>query len=193
MLRWLACSLALFTLTAAGAGPTAAQAKKEPAGGPNPGETKFVLSRDEQALLDLTNKERARAKLPPLKPNPVLFQVARAHSANMAKQAQMNHVLDGKNPAQRTLAAGYDYKHVGENLGENIGTPAPPREVVRRWMGSKHHRDNILKPQFTEIGLGVASNGRDTIYYTQLFGTPRKKANAAPKPDAPARENQEPR
>lgn len=188
MLRWLACPLALLVLTAAGAGPTAGQAKKGPAGDAKAGEAKLEMSPTERALLELTNKERAKAKLPPVKPNVVLFEVARAHSANMAKQGQMNHVLDGKNPAERTLAGGYDYKHVGENLGENIGRPAPPRAVIQGWMNSQHHRDNILKPQFTEVGFGVARSGKGVIYFTQLFGTPRKKAKA-PKPAAPARKS----
>jgi uncharacterized protein YkwD len=173
MLRSLACFLTLLTLTAAGPGPTAGEGKKEAPKDQKQGEGKFEMSRTEQTLLDLTNKERAKEKLSPLKPNPVLFKVARAHSINMAKQGQMNHVLDGKNPSERTLAAGYDYKHVGENLGESDG--APLRVIVQGWMNSKHHRDNILKPEFTEIGFGVARSGKGIIYYTQLFGTPRKK------------------
>jgi uncharacterized protein YkwD len=186
MHRSLACALTLVIWTAAAVGPTAAQAKKGPARDEKAGADKVELSRLEQALLDLTNKERAKAKLQPLKANAVLCQVARAHSANMAKQNQMNHFLDGKNPAERTLEAGYDYKHVGENLGESVGNPPPPAKVVESWMKSKHHRDNILKPEFTEIGLGMARSGRGNIYYTQLFGTPKKKANAvAPKADGP--------
>jgi uncharacterized protein YkwD len=173
MLRSLVCFLALLTLTAAGTGPTAGQEKKEAPGDGKEGAAKFEMSRAEQALLELTNKERAREKLPPLKPSPTLFKVARAHSANMAKQNQMNHVLDGKNPAERTLAAGYDYKHVGENLAESDG--APMRVIMEGWMKSKHHRDSILKPEFTEIGLGLVRSGKGIVYYTQLFGTPRKK------------------
>jgi uncharacterized protein YkwD len=180
MLRSLAWSLPLLVLTAGGAGPTAAQAKKESPGDQKAGEAKVELSQFEKAILDLTNKERAKKKLAPLKPNAVLCRVARAHSANMAKQNQMNHVLDGKNPAERTLEAGYDYKHVGENLGESVGDPPPPAAVVRGWMNSQHHRDNILKPEFTEIGLGIARSGRGNVYFTQLFGTPKKKATAAP-------------
>jgi uncharacterized protein YkwD len=44
-------------------------------------------------------------------------------------------------------------------------------------MDSPLHRRNVLDKDFTEIGLGAAA-GKDkegiTIYYTQLFGTPRK-------------------
>src|SRR2546422_203152 len=45
-----------------------------------------VLSREEQTILDLTNQARKQAELPPLKPNAVLFGVARAHSTNMARK-----------------------------------------------------------------------------------------------------------
>ena len=51
-------------------------------------------------------------------------------------------------------------------------------------MNSKHHRDNILKPEFTEVGFGIVRSDKGVIYFTQLFGTPRKKA-VAPKADAP--------
>jgi uncharacterized protein YkwD len=121
----------------------------------------------------MTNDARAKEKLPPLKPNPVLFRIARLHSANMAKQGEMNHVLDGKNPAQRTLAGGYDYAKVAENIAESNG--APLKDIMEGWMNSKIHRDNILKAGFEEGGLGVARNDKGNVYYTQLFGTQRKK------------------
>ena len=185
-------SFLLLTGMALILGPTAGQGKKDAPKDAKPGEAKFQLSRAEQTILDLTNKERAKQKLAPLKPNPVLFAVARDYSANMAKKGRMDHFLDGKNPAQRALAGGYDYKHVGENLGESEGA-VPLPVIMRGWMNSKHHRDNILKPEFTEIGLGLARSGRGITYYTQLFGTPRKKAAPAPKPDGPARDGKQPR
>jgi uncharacterized protein YkwD len=174
MLRALVCLLAFLALTAAGPGSTAGQGKKEAPREEKSGAAKFELSRAEKTLLDLTNKERAKEKLPPVQPNPVLFQIARAHSANMAKKDQMNHVLDGKNPVERTLAGGYDYKHVGENLAWSEGVVSLG-EIMGGWMRSEHHRDNILKPPFTEVGFGVVRNGKGHIYYTQLFGTPKKK------------------
>src|SRR5262245_24426929 len=77
---------------------------------------KLTLSKEEQQILDLTNKAREEAKLPPLKPNLTLFKVARAHSANMAAKEEMNHVLDGKTPPDRIKAAGYQYSWAGENI-----------------------------------------------------------------------------
>ena len=86
---------------------------------------KLKLSDTEQTILALTNKARATENLPPLKPNPILCEVARAHSTNMAAKGEMNHVLDGKNPAQRVKEAGYVYATMGENVAAGLNTPVP--------------------------------------------------------------------
>jgi uncharacterized protein YkwD len=132
--------------------------------------TTFKMSVEEKELLDLTNQERKKADRKPLKPSPVLFKVARAHSANMAKQGKMAHVLDGKNPFQRLKAAGYPYYRAGENVG--VGN-VPLKGVMKGWMDSKLHRENILNPEFTEIGLGRVVDANGDAYYTQAFGRPR--------------------
>jgi uncharacterized protein YkwD len=131
--------------------------------------SKFTLSADEQKLLQLTNDERKGKNLPPLKANPVLCQVARAHAANMVKQGKMEHNLDGKTPYDRIKGAGYKYALAGENLA--VGD-ASQEEVMKAWMKSKIHRENILDGVFTEIGLGLAADAKGKVYYTQVFGTP---------------------
>ena len=47
----------------------------------------------------------------------------------------------------------------GHILGENLaGGQTSPKQVVKAWMDSKSHRDNILSKKFTEIGV---------VYYYQ--------------------------
>src|SRR5437867_3138573 len=77
----------LFLLPAGIAGDKPAVDKDAPA---------LELSKEEKALLELTNKEREKAELPPLKANEKLFKAARAHSTNMAKQNKLDHKLDDK-------------------------------------------------------------------------------------------------
>lgn len=133
---------------------------------------KFSLTKEEKKLLELTNKERAKENLPPLKPNPQLFIAARKHSANMAKQSKMEHVLDGKTPFDRIKSTGYKYLLAGENIAyANYSI----KEVVEGWMDSKPHRKNIMEPKFSEIGLGAVENKEGITYYTQVFGRPMKK------------------
>jgi len=134
---------------------------------PTPGG--LVLSAQERVLLELTNQERAKKKLPPLRPNAELFAAARNHSANMAKQNKMAHELDGQAPGERVRAAGYVPFNWGENIASGYSTAA---EAVAGWMSSEGHRDNMLNPSFTEIGLGIVADERGNLFYTQVFGTP---------------------
>jgi uncharacterized protein YkwD len=131
------------------------------------------LSDEEKTLLDLTNAERAKEKLPPLTANPLLFRAARAHSANMARKGEMKHVLDGKTPNDRLDDVGYDWRKCGENIAQSDG--ASLQEIVKGWMESKAHREHILEPAFTEIGVGIARDDKGDVYYTQVFGTPADK------------------
>jgi uncharacterized protein YkwD len=135
---------------------------------------KFRLSLEEQRLLDLTNAERKQKDLPPVVPHPLLFKVARAHAANMARLDKMEHNLDGKIPRERVTDSGYRWRYTGENLAyAEVGIEL--EEVMKGWMESKKHRDNILSPRYTEIGLGLARNEQGLVYYTQVFAKPQKK------------------
>jgi uncharacterized protein YkwD len=129
------------------------------------------LTTDEKKFLELTNAERAKHKLPPLKFNATLSKVARAYSENMAKQGKMVHDLDGKKPGQRVKEAGYRYAEMGENLArgdEAMGL------ILERLMESPSHRKHILYKEFTEIGVGLARTDKGVTYYTQVFATPKK-------------------
>jgi uncharacterized protein YkwD len=131
----------------------------------------FKITEDEQSLLELINAERRKEGLGTFKPNPVLYGVARAHSANMAKQAKLEHKLDDKTSFDRIKAAGYRYSMAAENLARGDVTMA---EIVQEWMKSKTHRQNMLEAGFTEIGLGLARDGMGETYYTQILATPAK-------------------
>src|SRR5947209_7063781 len=87
---------------------------------------KFVISQAEKEVLDLTNQERLKEKLTPLKPHPLLFKAAREHSKNMAKQEKLAHELDGEKPNERTAKVGYKSGWIGENIAAGQGFP--PKE-----------------------------------------------------------------
>ena len=150
----------------------AADDKKESSKGET---TKFEMTKKERKLLDLVNKERTKADLPALQPHPLLFKAARDHAANMAKQRKMEHNLDGKRPAQRVEDAGYDWGKVAENLITADQTDVALETIVKGWMDSKIHRENILLKDVNETGLGIATNAKDEIYFAQVFARQRKK------------------
>jgi uncharacterized protein YkwD len=79
------------------------------------------------------------------------------------------------------LAAGYPALDAitGENIGWATGPAASPAEMVDLWMHSAEHRDNILRPAFTQIGIGVApgapqppTSSDPPATYTTDFGGP---------------------
>jgi uncharacterized protein YkwD len=139
------------------------------------------LSREEQTILDLTNKARSGHNLPPLRPDARLFKAARSHSANMAEHKKMSHVLDGKKAAARVLEAGYRFQVVGENIAYSSG-PTDVQAVFDGWMRSSGHRENILRRTYRDIGIGVAEAPDGTMYYTQVFGARQRTPGPKPRP-----------
>ncbi|XBP91294.1 CAP domain-containing protein [Micromonospora sp. CCTCC AA 2012012] len=122
-----------------------------------------------QKVVDLVNAERAKAGCRALSVNSKLMTAAQRHSQDQADHRTMTHTgSDGSKVGQRLDRVGYAWRGYGENVAWGQPTPA---EVMRDWMNSQGHRDNILNCSFTQIGVGVArSNGP---YWTQDFGTPR--------------------
>ncbi|WP_446035202.1 CAP domain-containing protein, partial [Streptomyces olivaceus] len=110
----------------------------------------------------------AGAGLPALAPDDRLARAAQAHSADMVARDFYSHTdPDGGRPWDRAAAAGSSRRTVGENIACGQRSPA---EVVEGWMNSPGHRANILKSDFTHLGVGLAGGGRAGTYWTQLFG-----------------------
>jgi uncharacterized protein YkwD len=157
---WLAA--ALLAAWGVGLAPGGGGAQKAP---------DLKMSDAEKKLLSLTNDERAKHKLPLLKPNAKLFAAARGHAAVMARLNKLEHVIDGVTPGGRAKKQGYRFAEIAENIAYGAVTM---EDIMKGWMESKIHRDNILAKDFTEIGLGLATNADGEIYYAQLFATPLK-------------------
>lgn len=64
---------------------------------------------------------------------------------------------------------GLRFSAAGENIAMGQRTPV---EVVNAWMNSPGHRSNILSPNFTQIGVGLAKNKNGICYWTQMFIKP---------------------
>jgi uncharacterized protein YkwD len=87
---------------------------------------------------------------------------------------------EGVPPEQRIVAAGYagEGVWVGENIYAGAGPDATPVRAASHWMKSPGHRENILRPQFTEVGVGISYDApwdigdRRGATYTTDFGGP---------------------
>ncbi len=135
--------------------------------------TNFLASVLPGALTALTNEERAENGAGPLKENALLAKAAQLKAEDMAKNGYFAHTSpDGKTPWYWFNQVGYKYTMAGENLAVNF---FESRDVAEAWMDSPTHRANIVKKNYTEIGIGIANGiyeGRSTVFVAQLFGTP---------------------
>ncbi|MFI9803494.1 CAP domain-containing protein [Streptomyces sp. NPDC052301] len=130
--------------------------------------TPAELSRTTAEVVALTNAERGRAGLRPLALDPLLTAAAQAHCADMVARDFYDHTSpDGCQPWDRAAAAGSRRRTVGENIACGGRSPA---EVVDGWMRSPGHRANILKREFSHLGIGFTGGGRAGTYWAQLFG-----------------------
>jgi uncharacterized YkwD family protein/spore coat assembly protein SafA len=127
-------------------------------------------STQENEVAKLVNAERARAGLPALKVNWQLSRVARYKSADMANKGYFSHQSPTYGtPFQMMENFGLRFSSAGENIAYGQRTPA---EVMRDWMNSPGHRNNILSRSYTEIGVGLAKNKNGVCYWTQMFMKP---------------------
>jgi uncharacterized protein YkwD len=123
----------------------------------------------EIAIRQSINQVRQDKELQPLEHNEKLAQVARNYSRQMAENNFFSHTgNDGSTLQDRVSAAGIIYWVVGENLFKSTNVPQPVKVAVDGWMESPGHRENILRPVFTETGVGVW-RVNNTYYITQLF------------------------
>ncbi|MEU8825527.1 CAP domain-containing protein [Streptomyces sp. NPDC048636] len=127
------------------------------------------LNRLTSEVITLTNAERAAARLAPLTAEPRLTTAAQRHSDDMVARDFYSHTApEGQQPWDRARAAGATHRGIGENIACGQRSAA---EVVQGWMNSPGHRANILKPDFSHIGVGYATGSRAGTYWTQVFGS----------------------
>jgi uncharacterized YkwD family protein len=123
-----------------------------------------AVSAFEQQVVELTNQERAKNGLPALKLDVELSKVARDKSKDMQTKNYFSHTSPTYgSPFDMMKAYGVSYKSAGENIA--MGQRSP-EEVVQAWMNSQGHRENIMNPNFTHIGVGHVTTGN---YWTQMF------------------------
>ena len=130
------------------------------------------VSAEEAQILELVNRERAKAGLAALKLSGRLAVVARGHSYDMALRHYFSHESpDGITPEQRIRGSGIGYAQMGENIYEEDfpDRERMPERAIQAWMGSPSHRKNMLSPLFDETGVGIARAADGATYITQDF------------------------
>ena len=128
-------------------------------------------------LLADTNKERAAAGRAPLQLNSQLSNAAYLKAQDMLTHQYWDHTSPGGVAPWKWLGdVGYNYAYAGENLARNFQTSDA---VVRAWMSSASHRDNVLKPEYKDVGFATVDgimNGRAVSLVVALYAAPASAA-----------------
>jgi cysteine-rich secretory family protein len=129
----------------------------------------------EATFVSRINALRASKGLSTLEVHPNLVAKARDWAATMAGAGAISHskLSDG-------ITADW------QKLGENVGVGPAVEGLHNAFVASPKHYENLVDPQFTQVGIGVVTVG-EVIYVSEMFMRlmSRPAPAAAPVPSAP--------
>lgn len=121
----------------------------------------------ETEVIRLVNSERAKVGQPTMIENNELSRIARIKANDFINNNYFGHNSPTYGtPFEMMRAAGITFTAAAENIARGQRTAA---EVMNTWMNSSGHRANILNPIYNQIGVGVARDNNDNLYWTQMF------------------------
>ncbi|MET0942618.1 MAG: CAP domain-containing protein [Mesorhizobium sp.] len=129
---------------------------------------KPVQPLDPEKALAQVNAYRTKNGRKPVVLDARLSQAAAAQSKAQAGRSRIGH--DGSNgskPMQRAARAGFRAKIASENVASGQKSFS---DVMRSWEGSSGHRENLLRPEVTAIGVAMAKNSSGRPYWTLVLG-----------------------
>lgn len=140
------------------------QPKPQPVPQPNPNTTsneRHSLTSEEIQMVDYVNKARQDAGLQPLQVDVDLAYIARLKSQDMYDNNYFSHDSPTYgSPFEMMTKFGIKYRGAAENIAKNNSVASAHNALMR----SQGHKDNILNPIYTHIGIGIHNR-----YYTQMF------------------------
>ena len=148
------------------------------------------LAASEASVLAALNATRARHRLPPVAADAEVAAVARRHAGAMAAAGQVAHVLPGSpDVGTRLRGAGIAYQAAYENVSR-AGTALEAHAADE---DSPAHLANVLRPDATRAGIGIARarlpSGDATVYLTEILVRPPDDGTSSRlTPDARVRE-----
>jgi hypothetical protein len=141
-----------------------------------------AVSLSADRIIELTNEERIKSGLGPVKADALLTSAAYAKANNMLNEQYWDHFgPNGESPWQFIKASGYSYIYAGENLGKGFTTS---EGLHQAWMASPTHKENIIGKNYKDIGIAIVNgnlNGEDVFLVVQMFGALHSGVTEVPK------------
>jgi hypothetical protein len=120
-------------------------------------------------LTAMTNADRAAGGLRALATAADLQSLAQSRANDMARSGKLAH----------TTSLGSKVSN-WKKLGENVGRGPNLRDIETAFMASPSHRENIVDPDFSQLGVGVTFDGKEYFYVAVVFRQPQTGAGASP-------------
>ena len=118
-------------------------------------------------LIELINEKRTDYGIGALTTDDNINEIALAHSEDMADFDYLDHTSPtGHTYYDRLDMAGIYYISAAETLASGFLTA---EDVVNSWLKSPAHKDIILSPSFTHIGVGYCAGGPNGTYWTMML------------------------
>jgi uncharacterized protein YkwD len=133
----------------------------------------------ERSVIEGTNRFRQSQGLGPVHTDSMLDRAARDFAQYLAATDRFEHTADGRTPAGRAQAKGYEYCLVAENIAYEFSsrgftTAALANGLVDGWIKSPGHRKNMLDARAVDTGVAVVQSVHTGRFYAvQMFGRRR--------------------
>lgn len=134
----------------------------------------YIMTLQEHELwgkktIQLVNEEREKQGLSPLIYDPSLNQLAIIKVQDILEHEYFDHESPYYgHPWDMATLYDYEFSSFGENIARYLSTP---KEAMKAWMASDTHRENMLKPTYTHIGVAIKKDDNERYYWVQLFSS----------------------
>lgn len=125
-----------------------------------------IVASEERELFYDVNVARARRRLPPLSPDPVLDSFALQVAEDMAERRYFGHTdPQGRTFQDRLRRARLDYRYAAENMAYDQDEEA----ANSAFLHSPGHYQNIMDPGKRRLGVAVVAAGDGEVFYVEEF------------------------
>ncbi|RXZ00229.1 CAP domain-containing protein [Fictibacillus sp. S7] len=124
------------------------------------------LTADEKQMVEKVNQEREKAGVKPLQVDMELTKMARVKAQDMIDNNYFDHNSPKYgSPFDMMKQFGIQYQTAGENIAGNSSVDGAHTAL----MNSQGHRENILKSDYTKVGIGIVDGGKYGKMFVQEF------------------------
>ncbi|MDN4524300.1 CAP domain-containing protein [Fictibacillus fluitans] len=142
------------------------QAQQQTSAAPKSDAAAGQLTADEKQMVEKVNQEREKAGVKPLQVDMELTKMARVKAQDMIDNNYFDHNSPKYgSPFDMMKKFGIQYQTAGENLAGNSSVDGAHTSL----MNSQGHRENILKSDYTKVGIGIVDGGKYGKMFVQEF------------------------